>query len=65
MNQKDQKAEETTRPIHTINGKQIDNDKTSPTYNPGQYGRTHDYDCPGCANTKFTSSPRSETYWAS
>ncbi len=29
------------------------------------YGVTHDADCPGCAGTDFTSSPRSESYWAS
>ena len=28
------------------------------------YGRTHDMDCPGCQDTPFTLSPRSETYWA-
>lgn len=25
----------------------------------------HAMDCPGCANTPFTLSPRSETYWCS
>lgn len=31
------------------------------------YGTTHDYDCPGpgCADTNFQSSPRSEHYWSS
>ena len=29
------------------------------------YGTTHDMDCPGCQDTPFTASPRSETYWAS
>jgi hypothetical protein len=30
-----------------------------------RYGETHDMDCPGCVDTPFTASPRSETYWAS
>ena len=25
----------------------------------------HTMDCPGCQDTPFTSSPRSETYWSS
>lgn len=25
----------------------------------------HAMDCPGCMNTPFTLSPRSETYWSS
>jgi uncharacterized CHY-type Zn-finger protein len=25
----------------------------------------HTMDCPGCQNTPFTASPRSETYWCS
>lgn len=29
-----------------------------------QYGERHDMDCPGCQDTPFTLSPRSETYWA-
>jgi len=31
----------------------------------GGYGVTHDMDCPGCKDTSFTASPRSETYWSS
>lgn len=31
----------------------------------GEYGQRHDMDCPGCQDTPFTLSPRSETYWAS
>jgi hypothetical protein len=46
--------------VHTIGGKVIDH-----ATNPGTYGRTHDMDCPGCAGTSFTASPRSETYWSS
>ncbi len=45
---------------HTIEGKPINDDT-----NPGAYGRVHDMDCPGCINTPFTASPRSETYWSS
>lgn len=29
------------------------------------YGVTHDFDCPGCAGTSYTASPRSESYWSS
>lgn len=29
------------------------------------YGFPHDLDCPGCVDTPFTASPRSETYWSS
>lgn len=29
------------------------------------YGTTHDMDCPGCVDTPFLASPRSETYWSS
>lgn len=44
-------------PVHTVRGK---------TSAEGwAYGVTHDMDCPGCKNTPFTASPRSETYWAS
>lgn len=48
-------------PPHTIGGKAIGAD------NPGEYGRTHDGDCPACvaSGASFTASPRSETYWAS
>ena len=44
---------------HTIGGQPIGPD------NPGEYGRTHDFKCPGCQSSSFTASPRSETYWAS
>jgi hypothetical protein len=44
-------------PRHTVGGKTSDNG--------WPYGTTHDMDCPGCEGTSFTSSPRSETYWAS
>jgi hypothetical protein len=41
---------------HTVNG------QTSAEGWP--YGTTHDMDCPGCSDTPFTSSPRSEAYWS-
>jgi hypothetical protein len=44
--------------VHTVRGQAI-----GPDGSP--YGVTHDYDCPGCEGTAFTSSPRSETYWSS
>jgi hypothetical protein len=55
------------RPVHTIGRRPINHDVAPdhPDYNPGEYGRTHDTDCPGCQNTSFTASPRSETYWSS
>jgi hypothetical protein len=43
---------------HTVRGKAIGSEGIP-------YGTTHDYDCPACATTSFTASPRSETYWAS
>ena len=43
-------------PVHTRNGK---------ADGPWDYGMTHDMDCPGCKDTPFTASPRSETYWSS
>jgi hypothetical protein len=43
-------------PKHTVGGK---------ADGPWPYGTTHDMDCPGCAGTSFTASPRSETYWSS
>lgn len=49
----------TDRDVHTIGGRPIGPD------NPGHYGRTHDFNCPGCIDTPYTISPRSETYWAS
>lgn len=45
------------RATHTVMG------KTSEDGWP--YGTTHDYDCPGCQDTPFLISPRSETYWSS
>lgn len=45
---------------HTINGQTAEQAPDLFTY-----GHTHDMDCPGCAGTPFTASPRSETYWAS
>lgn len=45
-------------PVHTVRGKPI-----GPEGSP--YGVTHDMDCPGCVDTPFTASPRSETYWSS
>lgn len=45
------------KPVHTVDG------KTSEDGWP--YGTTHDYDCPGCVDTPFLASPRSETYWSS
>ncbi len=44
--------------VHTIGGK-------PPPPEGWRYGQTHDMDCPGCINTPFTASPRSETYWSS
>lgn len=52
-----QAQEQTEAPRHTVRG------ETSETGWP--YGTTHDMDCPGCAGTSFTASPRSETYWCS
>ena len=49
---------EPARPVHTVRGKVI-----GPEGSP--YGVTHDSDCPGCIDTPFTASPRSETYWSS
>lgn len=49
---------EVTTPEHTVRG-----GKNARIY--GGYGITHDMDCPGCKDTPYTSSPRSETYWAS
>jgi len=46
------------KPVHTVRGKVI-GEEGSP------YGVTHDMDCPGCQDTPFTASPRSETYWSS
>jgi len=46
------------RPVHTVGGKPI-----GPEGVP--YGTTHDWDCPGCKDIPYLSSPRSETYWAS
>jgi hypothetical protein len=44
-------------PVHTVGGK---------TSAEGwAYGVTHDMDCPGCKDTPFLISPRSETYWSS
>lgn len=54
-----QPAEAVARVVHTIGNRPIGTD------NPGSYGRTHDFNCPGCVNTSFLASPRSETYWAS
>jgi hypothetical protein len=51
-------------PKHTRGGDVI-GDPNGKYPNGIQYGQTHDMDCPGCANTPFTASPRSETYWAS
>jgi len=51
-------VELTHRPLHTVRGEPIGPDGVP-------YGTTHDYDCPGCAGTAYTASPRSETYWAS
>lgn len=45
------------RVIHTIGNKPIGPEGA-------EYGVRHDYNCPGCINTPFTASPRSETYWA-
>lgn len=44
--------------VHTVRGREI-----GPEGSP--YGVTHDMDCPGCRDTPFTASPRSETYWSS
>lgn len=46
-------------PRHTVGGKTSDNG--------WPYGTTHDMDCPACvaSGSSFTTSPRSETYWAS
>lgn len=50
--------------IHTARGSVIgDPNGAFPDGIP--YGQTHDMDCPGCKDTPFTASPRSETYWAS
>ena len=50
--------------VHTVGGIVIGTHGTK--YADGiPYGTTHDMDCPGCQNTPFTASPRSETYWAS
>ena len=49
---------EPAKPVHTVRGKVI-----GPEGSP--YGVTHDMDCPGCKDTSFTASPRSETYWSS
>jgi hypothetical protein len=44
-------------PVHKSRGKVI-----GPEGVP--YGTTHDMDCPGCINTPFSASPRSEAYWS-
>ncbi len=52
------------KPIHTVDHVAIGTPGTK--YAKGiPYGTTHDMDCPGCINTPFTASPRSETYWSS
>jgi hypothetical protein len=43
---------------HTVRG-------GKPAAEFGDYGVTHDMDCPGCQDTSFLASPRSETYWQS
>lgn len=50
--------------VHTRGGDVI-GDPNGKYPNGIQYGQTHDADCPGCKDTPFTASPRSETYWAS
>lgn len=47
-----------TSTVHTVRGKVI-----GPEGSP--YGVTHDMTCPGCQDTPFTASPRSESYWSS
>jgi hypothetical protein len=47
-----------TEPVHTVRG-------GKPAREFGGYGVTHDMDCPGCQDTSFLASPRSETYWSS
>ena len=53
-----QRDRATDRHVHTYRGQPI-----GPEGLP--YGTPHDYDCPGCIDTPFTLSPRSETYWSS
>jgi len=52
------KADLAEGPVHTVRG-------GKPASIFGGYGVTHDMDCPGCKDTSFTASPRSETYWSS
>jgi hypothetical protein len=54
----DLRLEPAGSPVHTVKG-----GKPASIY--GGYGVTHDMDCPGCQDTSFTASPRSETYWSS
>ena len=47
-----------TTPAHTVRG-----GKDASIY--GAYGINHDMDCPGCKDTPYLISPRSDTYWTS
>lgn len=51
------RAEYGDKPPHTVQGK---------ADGPWPYGTKHDFKCPAClySGTSYTSSPRSETYWA-
>ena len=51
-------GEDKPEPKHTVRG-----GKDAREF--GDYGVTHDMDCPGCKDIPFTASPRSETYWSS
>jgi hypothetical protein len=53
-----QKIFQESTPVHTVRGHAI-----GPEGVP--YGTNHDMDCPGCANTPFSLSPRSDHYWQS
>lgn len=53
-----ERARAVTTPEPTVRG-----GKDARVY--GAYGIRHDMDCPGCQDTPYLSSPRSETYWAS